>query len=209
MVKQIFGVLVFIGWLSSGCHKESSVTVKYYRDGKEIIGKVPSEGIPAWPNPDRSSSDSTQDLDGSAIGKPPPLPSEVSSSPQSSQGFFSNFVGGVLGLSGCTPEPKNPQASCPVGQVATGNSSYPCCYADYPYLCGSPPLCYNKPCGTSGSGTSGTATSGSGGGGGRTCTAQVCCGGLYQCNGRCYATCVPGSQPCCSVTTCVCYTPCC
>ena len=48
---------------------------------------------------------------------------------------------------------------------------------------------------------------GSGGSGG--CTAKYCCGGLYECNGRCYPTCTPGSQPCCSSTSCVCYTPCC
>jgi hypothetical protein len=48
---------------------------------------------------------------------------------------------------------------------------------------------------------------GSGGSGG--CTAKYCCGGLYECNGQCYSTCVPGSQPCCTETQCTCYTPCC
>jgi hypothetical protein len=47
------------------------------------------------------------------------------------------------------------------------------------------------------------------GGGGGGCTAQVCCGGLYECNGRCYSTCTPGSQPCCTSDHCTCYTPCC
>jgi hypothetical protein len=41
------------------------------------------------------------------------------------------------------------------------------------------------------------------------CTARVCCGGLYECNGRCYSECTPGSQPCCTNTNCTCYTPCC
>ena len=50
-------------------------------------------------------------------------------------------------------------------------------------------------------------TGGSGGSGG--CTAKYCCGGLYECNGRCYSSCTPGSQPCCSSTNCTCYTPCC
>ena len=58
-------------------------------------------------------------------------------------------------------------------------------------------------CCPTGSGSSGGGSSGSG------CTAQVCCGGLYECNGACYATCVVGSQPCCTATECVCYTPCC
>lgn len=48
---------------------------------------------------------------------------------------------------------------------------------------------------------------GSGGSGG--CTAKYCCQGEYECNYACYPTCTPGSQPCCTSTSCVCYTPCC
>lgn len=54
-----------------------------------------------------------------------------------------------------------------------------------------------------GGGSSSGSSSGSG------CTSQVCCGGLFECNGGCYATCTPGSQPCCTSTNCTCFTPCC
>ena len=59
---------------------------------------------------------------------------------------------------------------------------------------------------TAACGGGGTSYSGGGGGG---CTAQICCGGLYECNGRCYSTCTVGSQPCCTTANCTCYTPCC
>jgi hypothetical protein len=52
-------------------------------------------------------------------------------------------------------------------------------------------------------------TPGDGGGEGGGCTSQVCCGGLFECNGFCYTSCTPGSQPCCTATNCTCFTPCC
>ena len=106
--------------------------------------------------------------------------------------------GGAGGNGGC-PSGKTP---CGGGCMPEGSS----CCPDGQHNCPTPFVCdANNACvsGGGGSSSSGGGSSGSG------CTAQVCCGGLYECNGACYATCVVGSQPCCTATECVCYTPCC
>lgn len=84
-----------------------------------------------------------------------------------------------------------PNTAAPCCPLGTNGSTQVCCPGNTCSVDGAH-------CGSSG---------GSGGSGG--CTAKVCCGGLYECNGACYATCTPGSQPCCTTTECVCYTPCC
>ncbi len=94
-------------------------------------------------------------------------------------------------------------ASCGTGEClgSDGNCYGPC----------SSGYCTTSPSGTCSNPSAGgvyCCTSGGSGGSG-TCTAQVCCGGLYECNGRCYSTCTYGSQPCCTTASCTCYTPCC
>jgi hypothetical protein len=64
-------------------------------------------------------------------------------------------------------------------------------------------------CPVAGSGSSGGSGSSSSGGSSSGCTSRVCCGGLFECNGACYSTCVVGSQPCCTEASCTCFTPCC
>jgi len=149
----------------------------------------PTAAYSAWPNPKLSAEN---------IGKKPTI-AVGSTSPELSS--VSKFVAGVAsgGIVGCSANPAATSSySCASGEVAVGNNL--CCPSSTPYLCGSPSACYSKPCGTSSGGSS------SGGSG---CTAGVCCGGLYECNGLCYASCVVGSQPCCTELECVCYTPCC
>lgn len=74
---------------------------------------------------------------------------------------------------------------------------------------GSPSITCGAGCSAATLGVCCCNSGGGGGGGGGGCSAQVCCGGLYECNGRCYESCTPGSQPCCTSTHCTCYTPCC
>ncbi len=94
--------------------------------------------------------------------------------------------------------------SCGTGECAGSDGV---CYG--PCIAGT--VCTTKPSGNCSAPSAGGVycCGGGGGGGGGGCTARVCCGGLYECNGRCYSTCTPGSQPCCTGTNCTCYTPCC
>ena len=166
-------------------------------DTKKTETKI-QDGSAAWPNPLLSNIKAVEPV----MSKKP-----NSSSDSGSLGsWFASIASGSF-LSGCGTNPNTSTTTtastsytCPSGEVAVGNNL--CCPSSTPYLCGSPALCYASPCGTSTSSGGGSST-------GTGCTAKVCCGGLYECNNRCYATCVPGSQPCCSATDCVCYTPCC
>jgi hypothetical protein len=115
--------------------------------------------------------------------------------------------GMVEGLSTCVPPGTCPTGWCTGtdGGCYTCNAGASCSTTNLGSTCGAPTAgvyCCSSESSSGGSG----GGSGSGGGG---CTAQVCCGGLYECNGACYATCTVGSQPCCTEAECVCYTPCC
>lgn len=81
---------------------------------------------------------------------------------------------------------------CPGGTYCTTNPSGQC----------GKPSAGGVSCCVGGGSSGNGATSGG-------CTSNVCCGGLFECNGYCYATCTPGSQPCCTSTNCTCFTPCC
>jgi len=111
--------------------------------------------------------------------------------------------------SSCCPNGTN---NCPAPSVC--NSSNVCVTPGGPLDCPKGTYQVNDQCvadpGSGGGSSGGSSGGGSGGGsGGSGCTAEYCCGGAYECNGACYSTCVVGSQPCCTETICVCYTPCC
>ena len=104
----------------------------------------------------------------------------------------------ALVMFGCASDTSpGSSSSCNSGWYLCSNNSG-CCPDNYTCGTGSNNCPSNECC-----------SGGGGGGGGGGCTAKYCCGGLYECNGRCYSTCTPGSQPCCSSTNCYCYTPCC
>ena len=130
-------------------------------------------------------------------------------SPASAGGTYCCCADGMVeGLSSCVPPGTCPSGlctgtdgvcySCPTGQT--------CSTTNLGSTCGAPTS--GVYCCTSGGSSSGGSGGGSGGSSGG-CTAPICCGGLYECNGACYATCTVGTNPCCLDAECVCYTPCC
>ena len=135
--------------------------------------------FPAWPNPRQKAPMPIAHVATPRLDAEPPM------------SLLATLAGGVLAFNGCKKSDSGGGASCKPGYVSTDVG---CCPNSYPYGC-SDKMCHTSPC--------------SGGGGGGGCTAQKCCGGLYECNNRCYSTCTVGSQPCCTQGHCVCYTPCC
>lgn len=119
-------------------------------------------------------------------------------------------LAGVLLGSGCSPPA---QQSCAPDECrgTDGTCVGPCPAAGT--------TCTTKPVGNCSAAVNGvsccvtskgaSSSGGTSGGSSSGCTSKVCCGGLFQCNGACYATCTPGSQPCCTATNCTCFTPCC
>jgi hypothetical protein len=75
--------------------------------------------------------------------------------------------------------------------------------------CSGSAVCTTAPSGSCSAPSPGGVSCCTAGGGGSGCTSQVCCGGLYECNGACYSSCTVGSQPCCTQLSCVCFRPCC
>ncbi|HEY8078460.1 MAG TPA: hypothetical protein VIF62_30230 [Labilithrix sp.] len=123
-----------------------------------------------------------------------------SSTPPTTCGPGTVMQNGVCVVAGSSSSSSGGGGGCPerAGETLCGfcSSQNQCAYCPNGQACSSNDACTTR-CGGGGGSSSGG------------CTAQVCCGGLFECNGRCYATCTPGSQPCCSNTNCTCYTPCC